>query len=107
MNYLKMHDEIDILDIDEKHNSFVVVFEVPGKHYDQDYPKRLSHSFPLEPHLLEKNGNGDYEFEKILRKNYLNDGRKREKAKKVKDKLGDVGKEVKGKNVKAGKNKPK
>jgi len=92
-----MHDKIKILDIEKKTNTFTVTFEVPGKHYDQSYPKRLKHSFPLEPHLLEKNSSGDYEFEKSLKKNYLKDDDTREKEKKVEEKLGSVRNDVKDK----------
>ena len=92
-----MHDEIKILDIEEKTNTFTVWFEVPGEHYNQGFPKRLTHSFPMEPHLLEKNSNGDYEFEKILEKNYLKTGGEEQKKRDCCSRISEAKKEVKGK----------
>jgi len=95
-----MHDKIKILDIDEKQETFVVRFEVPGHHYNQNYPKRLAHSFPLREHLLEKKGNGDYVFEKTLEKNYLKDKEQEKEKSKVSSKLDKVKGDVRGKEKK-------
>ncbi len=95
-----MYDEIKILDIEKKTNSFQVVFEVPGRHYNQDYPKRLTHSFPLEPHLLEQNEHGDFEFEKTLRRNYLKTRGDDEKETEAKKRVKDAREKVKGKRMK-------
>lgn len=82
-----MHDEIEILDIEEKPETFKVVFEVPGDKYDQNYPKRLSHTFPLKDSYFREVGNGKKRYEKILEKNYVKkseeDKKREEKARKM------------------------
>lgn len=81
-----MHDEIEILDIEEKPESFRVVFEVPGDKYNQNYPKRLSHSFPLKDSYFKEVEDGKKRYEKILEKNYCKtcqeDEEREEKARK-------------------------
>lgn len=96
------HEKMTILDVEQKNNSFTVVFEVPGKHYNQDYPKRLSHSFPKEPGLLEKDDSGRYGFEDILERNYLRTEEDRERERQVDQQLGDVAEDVKGKTKQGG-----
>lgn len=94
-----MHDEIKILDIEKKTKSFEVIFEVPGHHYNQDYPKRLKHSFNMQPKLLEKDENEDFIFEQHLRKHYLKTEKDKNKEEQVQRRIENSKKEVQGKKI--------
>jgi hypothetical protein len=94
-----MHDKLKILDIEEKTNSFRVHFEVPGHHYNQDFPKRLAHDFPYNDKFLDDvslNGETVKRFEEYLVDNYIKD----EESKKQRDncckKIENVKSNVKG-----------
>jgi hypothetical protein len=49
-------DDLTVLkeDSDSSPKSFTPLFEVPGKLYDQSYPKRLKHTFPDSSHWRQK-----------------------------------------------------
>ena len=74
MNDLK-RDEIDVLDIKKnpKNDRFSVLFEVHGEHYNQSYPKRISHSFKYVDKMFEELDNGDRRFLNVLKTMYLDD----------------------------------
>lgn len=95
-----MHDEIEILDIEEKAESFKIIFEVPGDKYDQNYPKRLSHSFPLKDSYFQELENGKKRYEKILEKNYLKTSEGDEKReKKAREKVSEHKDKIQGKKL--------
>ena len=91
-----MHDEIEILDVEKGAENFKVVFEVPGAKYDQNYPKRLSHSFPLKEHFFREDQDGVKRWEKVLRKNYVGDSKKDDE---IKNKVDDVRNNLQGKKL--------
>lgn len=94
------HTELEILDIEEKTDSFRVVFEVPGEPYGQDYPKRLSHSFPLKDSYFKELPNGQKRFEKILAKNYCKTcEEEKEQEEKARSQIKDMKKQFKGKKL--------
>lgn len=94
------HEKLEVLDIEEKVDSFKVVFEVPGAPYGQDYPKRLSHTFPLKDSYFEKLDNGQKRFEKILIKNYCKTSEKEKKQEdNARSKIKEMKKEMKGKKL--------
>lgn len=99
------HEELEILDIEEKSDSFKVVFEVPGEAYGQSYPKRLSHSFPLKDSYFKEVENGKKRFEKILEKNYCKTCEEDiNKEKKARKKISDIREQVKGKRIRGDQN---
>lgn len=51
-------------DSDNNPTSFTPLFEIPGEIYNQDFPKRLKHTFPDNKHWKEKI---EFEGEKIPR----------------------------------------
>lgn len=100
-----MHDKLEILDIEEKADTFEVVFEVPGGKFGQSYPKRLTHSFPLKDHFFEEvNEQGERRFEKILKKNYLKTSDKeKERERKGREKVKELKEKFRGKKFEDGK----
>lgn len=70
------YDEVKILDAEETDDGRLrVPFEVPGHHFNQSYPKRLSHCFAEVDKFLEViDDQGTRRFEKILKDIYLADG---------------------------------
>lgn len=91
-----MHDEIKILDMEKKPETFTVVFEVPGDKYDQTYAKRLTHSFPLKEGFLKEDSDGVKRYEKVLRKNYVGS---QEEEKQVKDLVDQEREKCRGKKL--------
>jgi len=88
------YDSIKILDIEETRdgNRLKAVFEVPGHHFNQSYPKRLTHTFPKKNSYFEKVDDGKRRYEKILEKTYLKDNifdKEKEKVDKELDKIKD------------------
>jgi hypothetical protein len=69
------YDEVKILDAEETEDGRLrVPFEVPGHHFNQSYPKRLSHCFVEVDKFLEVvDDQGTRRFEKILKDIYLAD----------------------------------
>lgn len=69
------YDEIKILDVEKTSDGRLrVPFEVPGYHFDQNYPKRLSHTFQSVDKFTEKvDDQGTRRFEKILKNIYVKD----------------------------------
>jgi hypothetical protein len=59
-------DDINFLkkDTDETPTSFTPLFEIPGEIYNQDFPKRLKHTFPKNGHWTEVI---DFEGDKVER----------------------------------------
>lgn len=102
-----MHDKIEILDIERENDHFTVVFEVPGEHYDQDYPKRLKHGFPLRERFFKKvelaDGEEAFNFEKYLVNSYVDTEEDKKRKQKAAQKLENNKDELKnkeyGKNV--------
>lgn len=97
-----MHDELEILDVEKKTGTFQVVFEVPGKHYDQSYPKRLRHTFQLREKWFEEveldSGESVNRFEKYLIDNYLESGEVREERGRAEKRLEESRGNVKGRS---------
>ena len=95
-----MHDELEILDVNEKATTFEVKFEVPGEKYGQSYPKRLTHSFPLKDKFFEEVDNHFKRFEKILVNNYLKTSEaEKEQEVKAREKVEQVKSDVRGKKL--------
>lgn len=70
-------NDINVLEKDsnpDDPNAFTPLFELPGDHYNQSYPKRLRHTFPENgkwTELIEVNGKEVPRWKKYIKDNYL------------------------------------
>lgn len=70
-------DDINVLEKDtnpDDPNAFTPKFELPGEHYNQDYPKRLRHNFPDQDKwtkLVEVDGKEVPRWKKYIKDHYL------------------------------------
>lgn len=97
-----MHNEIKILDLEKHATTFRVVFEVPGKYYNQDYPERIRHTFPLDSKWFQdvkEDGHELKRFEEYLIDNYIEDQEKKKKKQDALNKIEDVRNSVKNKKL--------
>lgn len=94
------YDKLEILDVEKTRDEgrFKVTFEVPGKHFNQDYPKRLSHTFPKQKKFFEEVENGLKRYEKIVRDLYLADSDNRKERGEADAKIEEAKKHSKGKS---------
>lgn len=94
-------EELEILDVEEtkEGDKLKVVFEVPGTKFNQNYPERLTHTFPKKPFYTEKMENGNRRYEEKLRKIYIDSDEDKQKRKKVDNELEDLKKECRNKKL--------
>jgi len=97
------YEEIKILDLEESDDGrkIIVPFEVPGKHFNQNYPKRLTHEFEKKPSLFDivNEETGLKRYQDILKNLYVEKEDDRKKRSEAEAHLQDEKKQVRGKKL--------